>query len=666
MKKIILIVDDDRMTLSTAQKLLENDYKVVAVNSGKQAYKYLERHVPDLILLDINMPEISGFEVMKRLQQEKKWCKIPVIFLTADRSSDTEVECFSMGACDFISKPFEPQIMMSRIKSTIELDEYRRDLQRRLDEKTKEMERITIQAIMTIANTVDAKDDYTKGHSMRVAAYAEMVAQRLGWSEEEIQNIYYVAMLHDVGKIGVPDAVLNKPFRLTDVEFRLIKGHTIMGAEILKDFKMFPNISMGAKYHHERYDGKGYPEGLKGESIPLVARVIGLVDSYDAMTSNRVYRSRLQDEAVMNELRKGKGTQWDPDLVDIFIELIEEGALEKNWMAEEELALPIFDSEKIYGSVMSNQSILDAPTDYLTGLLSKRKGEHEIEAALRVRGGCLMLIDLDNFKQINEEHGHLAGDFALKLTADVLKDVCSNYILCRSGGDEFIFFMEGVGEKSTAVDKAKEILEAFAKKQKESEILQETDLSIGMSLSGCDGRDYAELYRRADKALYFVKQNRSIHYGFYHGTGIARTPEQSKGDLQKVVDIVKNQNSYKGAFQIDYGEFSHIYDFVSHFSKRSNQKMQMLLFTLFSSDGSEVMLERMEMAMQCMEQAICKSLRGVDVGTRYSSSQFLVVLLGTENENIRIVTDRIIQNYFKLYGGKDITLSYEVADFQEE
>ena len=429
MKKIILIVDDDRMTLATAQRLLENDYKVIAVNSGKQAYKYLERHVPDLILLDINMPEISGFEVMKALQQDKKWCKIPVIFLTADRSSDTEVECFQMGACDFITKPFEPQIMLSRIKSTLELDGYRRDLQRRLDEKTKEMERITIQAIMTIANTVDAKDDYTKGHSMRVAAYAELIAQRLGWSEEEIQNIYYVAMLHDVGKIGVPDAVLNKPFKLTDVEFRLIKGHTIMGAEILKDFKMFPNISMGAKYHHERYDGKGYPEGLKGESIPLVARVIGLVDSYDAMTSNRVYRRRLKDETVMEELRRGKGSQWDPDLVDIFLELIEEGALEKNWMAEEELAPPIFDSEKIYGSVMSNQSILDAPSDYLTGLLSKRKGEHEIEAGLRVKGGCLMLIDLDRFKQINEEHGHLVGDYALKLTADVLRDVCRNSIL---------------------------------------------------------------------------------------------------------------------------------------------------------------------------------------------------------------------------------------------
>ena len=159
MKKIILIVDDDRLTLSTAQNLLGDLYKVVAVNSGKQAYKYLDRHTPDLILLDINMPDISGFEVMRALQEDSRWRRIPVIFLTADRSAETEIECFRMGACDYIAKPFEPQIMLSRIKSTLELDGYRKDLQRRLDEKTREMERITIQAIMTVANTVDAKDD---------------------------------------------------------------------------------------------------------------------------------------------------------------------------------------------------------------------------------------------------------------------------------------------------------------------------------------------------------------------------------------------------------------------------------------------------------------------------------------------------------------------------
>ncbi len=663
MKKIILIVDDDRLTLATAQKLLDGEYKVVAVNSAKQAYKYLERHTPDLILLDINMPEIGGFEVMETLQKDVRLKKIPVIFLTADRSAETEIECFRVGANDYISKPFEPNIMLSRTRSTIELDGYRKDLQRRLDEKTKEMERITIQAIMTVANTVDAKDDYTKGHSMRVAAYSELLAQRLGWSEEEIQNIYYVAMLHDVGKIGVPDAVLNKPFKLRDVEFRLIKGHTLMGAEILNDFKMFPNVSVGAKYHHERYDGKGYPEGLKGESIPLVARVIGLVDSYDAMTSNRVYRKRLNDDIVMQELEKGKGSQWDPDLVDIFVELIREGALAKMWMPEEDMATPIFGSGKILGESMTSENILESPVDYLTGLLSRQKGEHDIALSLRADGGSLMLIDMDHFRKINDEYGHLMGDVALKMTADVLREVCGNSLVCRTGGDEFLYYLDGVTDEEAVTKKVQELLEAFEKKRQEVEVLKDAELSIGISISGADGREFEELYRRADKALYLVKQNQGLRYGFYQKSGLLRTPEQSQGDLDKIMDAIKNREVYQGAFQVDYDDFNHVYDFVKHMSERSRKETQLLLFTLFSSNGSEVKLERMEAAMQCMEQAICKSLRGVDVGARYSSSQFLVVLLGTERENVRVVTDRIVQNYFKLYGEKDITLTYDIAKF---
>jgi hypothetical protein len=144
---------------------------------------------------------------------------------------------------------------------------------------------------------------------------------------------------------------------------------------------------------------------------------------------------------------------------------------------------------------------------------------------------------------------------------------------------------------------------------------------------------------------------------------MVRTPEQSKGDLDKLIDVITKRQTYQGAFRVQYDEFEHIYDFVTHFSQRNNQQTQMLLFTLFSSDGSEVNLERMEHAMQCLEQAICKSLRGVDVGTRYSSSQFLVILVGTDKDHIHVVTDRIIQNYFKLYGDKDITLTYDAAEF---
>ncbi len=441
---------------------------------------------------------------------------------------------------------------------------------------------------------------------------------------------------------------------------RLLK---LMGAEILNDFKMFPNVSVGAKYHHERYDGKGYPEGLKGESIPLVARVIGLVDSYDAMTSNRVYRKRLNDDIVMQELEKGKGSQWDPDLVDIFVELIREGALAKMWMPEEDMATPIFGSGKILGESMTSENILESPVDYLTGLLSRQKGEHDIALSLRADGGSLMLIDMDHFRKINDEYGHLMGDVALKMTADVLREVCGNSLVCRTGGDEFLYYLDGVTDEEAVTKKVQELLEAFEKKRQEVEVLKDAELSIGISISGADGREFEELYRRADKALYLVKQNQGLRYGFYQKSGLLRTPEQSQGDLDKIMDAIKNREVYQGAFQVDYDDFNHVYDFVKHMSERSRKETQLLLFTLFSSNGSEVKLERMEAAMQCMEQAICKSLRGVDVGARYSSSQFLVVLLGTERENVRVVTDRIVQNYFKLYGEKDITLTYDIAKF---
>lgn len=666
MKNTILIVDDDRINLVMAQNLLQKEYKVVGVNSGKQAFKYLEKHTPDLILLDIFMPEIGGFEVMKKLQEHKAWNKIPVIFLTADRKPETETECFKLGAYDFITKPFEPMVMLNRVRRTIELEGYRQDLQLRLDEKTREVELVTIEAITTVANTIDAKDDYTRGHSFRVAAYSEELAKKLGWSEEDVRNIHYVALLHDIGKIGVPDSVLNKPFKLTDVEFEMIKNHTLVGAEILKDIRMFPNVSVGAKYHHERYDGRGYPEGLKGEEIPIVARIIGIVDSYDAMTSNRVYRKRLQDEIVKEELIKGKGTQFDPHLVDLFMELIEEGTLQRN-IAEKDAVLPLFDSNKISEGVTMEEIGLDTKLDYLTGLLGREQGEKEISESLRNGSGCVMMMDLNHFRQINETYGHLAGDYVLKVTADALKDVCKNDIICRMGGDEFLYYAEGITTQKKASDKAEQILNAFNQKKEEVNIMQELSLSIGISLFGVDGGEYSELIRKADKALYHVKQSdNEEHYLFYQSSNMTRTLEQSKADLERLVNMVENRQSYKGAFQVDYGEFERIYDFVQHFSQRNNQEVQLILFTLFSSDGSDIRLEQMELAMQCMEQAIMKSLRGVDVGTRYSSFQFLVVLMGTEKDNIRIVTERIIQNYFKLYGNRDITISYDVANLNHE
>lgn len=194
------------------------------------------------------------------------------------------------------------------------------------------------ETILTIAKAVDAKDVNTSQHSVRVSEYSVMIARKLGYSDEECENLRKIAILHDIGKIGIPDSVLNKPERLTDEEYAIMKSHVVRGAEILKNFSMIDNVADGALYHHERYDGHGYVNGLKGEEIPLNARIIGIADAFDAMTANRVYRKKLDLSFVLEELRKGRGTQFDPKLVDIMLELIDDGTI---------------DVEQIYGKKLS-------------------------------------------------------------------------------------------------------------------------------------------------------------------------------------------------------------------------------------------------------------------------------------------------------------------------
>lgn len=183
------------------------------------------------------------------------------------------------------------------------------------------------ESIETFTGFIDAKDPYTNGHSKRVAIYTRLIAKEMGYEGEELDRIYYIALLHDCGKIAVPDNILGKPGRLTDEEFEIIKSHTVRGGEILSSFKSLENVGEGARYHHERYDGKGYPEGLAGENIPLIARMICVADSFDAMNSNRVYRRHLSKETIIGEIEKNKGTQFDPKIADIMLRLIRDGKI---------------------------------------------------------------------------------------------------------------------------------------------------------------------------------------------------------------------------------------------------------------------------------------------------------------------------------------------------
>ena len=183
-------------------------------------------------------------------------------------------------------------------------------------------ERITLQAMYTLAKTIDAKDKYTNGHSMRVAKYSRMIAESLGLSDEEADEVTNMAMLHDIGKIGVPDDIINKNSKLTQEEYAIVKGHPVTGYEILSEMPELAGIGIGARWHHERYDGEGYPDGLKGEEIPLQARIIGVADAYDAMTSNRSYRSYMSQETVIRELEEGRGTQFDPEIAEIMLDIV--------------------------------------------------------------------------------------------------------------------------------------------------------------------------------------------------------------------------------------------------------------------------------------------------------------------------------------------------------
>lgn len=323
----VIVVDDDTMNLKMAGHILsKNNMRVTALKSGQALLEYIKNHEsPDLILLDIKMPEMDGFETLQKLrQQEKGKDEIPVIFLTASEDQEAETKGLALGAMDFIKKPFVPEVLTLRVRHIIELIRLQRNLSQEVEKKTEENEKLFIHVVRSLAEAIDAKDTYTNGHSGRVAEYSREIARRYGYSEKAQSSVYMMGILHDVGKIGVPDEVINKTGKLNDEEYEMIKKHPAMGARILEKIKEMPALATGARWHHERYGGGGYPDGLTGADIPEEARIIAVADAYDAMSSRRSYRDILPQETVRAEIEKGKGTQFDPQFADIMLTMIDE------------------------------------------------------------------------------------------------------------------------------------------------------------------------------------------------------------------------------------------------------------------------------------------------------------------------------------------------------
>lgn len=552
--------------------------------------------------------------------------------------------------------------LIRTVRSVRNLERLRQ--KKELESRRRQTERISLQTIKTLSVTVETKNVYTNGHSQRVADYSALIAGALGWDDKRINNLRNAAYMHDVGMIGIPDSIVNKPTRLTEEEYAIIQRHTLIGADILKDITLIEHVAEVAHYHHERYDGTGYPEGLSGEEIPIEARIVAVADSYDAMNSKRIYRNALEKEKIIEELESCSGTQFDPVIAELFVRLIREGKVDTALLPAEPIGkskMDHYESEttKFISDIMSTmQSQEDSDSyDFLTGLPVRSKGEILIAQMMQEHDGGLVFVDMDNLKKLNDVYGHKAGDRALKLLGNILKDAGDNSIACRLGGDEFLLFLPDYSKDEIHAC-VKHIFFEFAKAKEDDVELRCADLSAGMSLS-TNGATFEKCYREADKALYFVKQNGKGNYMFYHDMPLDRGMSGTGKDLELVAKALQQSGSYTGALDLDYRAFAKVYEYVNSLGERYRHKCYLVMVTMETFPDRMIYIEHIEEALGCMENAIREKIRKVDVCTRFSSMQYLIILFEAQEDRIANVMDRTFAQYNELYGKDDFIPRYE-------
>lgn len=350
MQKKVLIVDDNEIILRNLCGLLEKEGYLVAIETNPiQVRASIILQKPDLILLDINMHGLNGLDLCERIVKDPQAQNVPVVLVSSKADEITVLKCFNAGAVDIITVPFKDYEVKARVATHIkmyqlqyELEEKNNQLENIVKTQNKTISEMQMATIFSLAKLAQSRDDDTGKHLERVQKYCYELSKQLATkpkfkdiiTDEFIKNIVYTSPLHDIGKVGISDAILLKPGRFTPDEFEEMKKHTTLGAETLEDvYRKFPQnefVKMGidiAKYHHERWDGNGYPDGLKGEEIPLCARIMAIADVYDALSSKRLYKEAYNHKKCMEIMVEGRGTQFDPDLIDALVEIQEDFAL---------------------------------------------------------------------------------------------------------------------------------------------------------------------------------------------------------------------------------------------------------------------------------------------------------------------------------------------------
>jgi putative two-component system response regulator len=344
-RETILVVDDTPENLAFMSGLLKDFYRVKVANNGEKALTIVQaENPPDLVLLDIMMPGLDGYEVCRRMKSNRQTAQIPIIFLTAKSEIEDERKGLELGAADYITKPVSPPILLARVKTQLTLKasaDFLRDknafLEQEVARRTQEIQAIQDVTIQVMASLAETRDNETGNHIRRTQNYVKALAEHLKdhprfrhfLSDSIIQQLYKSAPLHDIGKVGIPDHILLKPSRLTPEEFEMMKTHTTLGRDAIiqaeKALGMTVDFLQLAKEiaysHQEKWDGSGYPEGLSGDEIPISARLMALADVYDALISRRVYKEPMSHEEAVAILQAGRGSHFDPDIVDAFLDI---------------------------------------------------------------------------------------------------------------------------------------------------------------------------------------------------------------------------------------------------------------------------------------------------------------------------------------------------------
>ena len=335
MQKIIYVVDDNDTNLSMAKEVLKEQYRVMTLPSAAKMFTLMEKIKPDLILLDIEMPEMDGFKALQQLKGNPVYADIPVIFLTGMTDSSVEARGFELGVIDFITKPFSAPVLINHIKTHLDIDELIHERTSQLRQKTEQLQDLQNGIVFVLADMVENRDKGTGGHVERTTMYIRILLNAMlekGVYVDEICDYDFdlfvsSARLHDIGKISISDVILNKPGKLTDDEFAIMKSHAMEGERIIDQIvsrtgnvEFLHNAKLFAGYHHERWDGKGYPRRLNGKNIPLQGRIMAIADVYDALVSERPYKKSFSADEADTIILNSTGTQFDPDIVGVFSE----------------------------------------------------------------------------------------------------------------------------------------------------------------------------------------------------------------------------------------------------------------------------------------------------------------------------------------------------------